>query len=119
MNIRVSKEVIDQIDASQLNGIISKGNYSLIDVREPKDINARGEIPGAVNIPYESIEHAMDKDSLDYNAVFDNNGPFLFCCTGGVMSYLAAMKAKESGLKQVYNLEGGHAAWIKLEPTIH
>lgn len=118
MNIKVSKEVVDQINVTQLDEIIFKGNFNLIDVRNPEDIEARGAIPGAINIPYETIDHAIDKNSHDYHAVFDSSKPFLFCCTGGVMSYLAAMKAKESGINEVYNLEGGHSAWAKLEQEL-
>lgn len=115
--IKVSslKEVIDQITADKLDQIISDGSFKIIDVREPKGIETQGSIPGAINVPHDTI----DQDLQDYNenrsSVFNSNGPFLFCCTGGVMSYMAAIKAKENGIKLVYNLEGGHSAWMKIK----
>ena len=109
--------IIEQITADRLDAILAKGTHTIIDVRGPKGIEMQGAIPGAINIPTESIEHALDKNHKDYNPVFNHTDSFLFCCTGGVMSYMAAIKARKKGIKKVYNLEGGHSAWLKLSAT--
>jgi rhodanese-related sulfurtransferase len=31
------------------------------------------------------------------------------------MSYAAALKGRENGVDHVYNLEGGHSAWLTLK----
>lgn len=104
-----SNVAIEQISVDKLDGIIAEGRFTIIDVRDPKGIYSQGSIPGAINIPIEAIDQAL----VINDAVFGGGGPFVFCCTGGVMSYMAAIKAQESGLKDVYNLEGGHSAWMK------
>ena len=108
-----SQVTIEQITADKLDNIIEKKTHTIIDVRDPKGIEKQGSIPDAVNISFESIDHAIVKHHENYNSIFDGDGPFLFCCTGGVMSYMAAIKAYEHGIKNIYNLEGGHSAWIK------
>ena len=110
-----NKELIEQISAERLDGIISGNVYTIIDVRSQKGIETQGSIPSAINLPFDLVENAVDRNHKDYDSIFDREGPFLFCCTGGVMSYMAALKAQEKGLKNICNLEGGHAAWSKLK----
>ena len=112
---KTSKQIIHQISANKLDEIISENNYKIIDVRDSKGIEKQGSIPGAINIPFDKVERAIDPDHEDYNPIFNCKGPFLFCCTGGVMSYMAAIKAQERGIKNVCNLDGGHSAWLKLK----
>jgi len=109
------QELIEQISVNELDKILTNGNFIIIDVRSSKGIETQGKISSAINIPFDSIEQATDVNNENYNEIFSNNGPFLFCCTGGVMSYMAAIKAQGKGIKNVCNLEGGHAAWLKLK----
>ena len=89
------------------------GNRAVKAISGLKGIETQGSIPGAINIPFDSIDKSIEED----NDIFNCDGPFLFCCTGGVMSYMAAIKAQEKGVKNVCNLEGGHSAWMKLQMT--
>lgn len=114
-NVKTSKELIEQISVDKLDAILSNNNYTIVDVRSPKGIETQGSIPGSINIPFESVDSAIDINNENYNAVFSSNGPFLFCCTGGVMSYMVAIKLQEKGMNNVCNLEGGHSAWLKLK----
>ncbi|TNJ45275.1 hypothetical protein KFZ70_06830 [Tamlana fucoidanivorans] len=116
-NVKTFNEAIPQVSAKDLDAIIAEGRFNIIDVRNAKGIDTQGGIPGAINIPFETIENVINKEHQDYNPLFENDGPFLFCCTGGVMSYMAALKAQEKGVNNVHNLEGGHAAWLKLKNT--
>lgn len=102
---------VSQISAKDLDQIILKNDYTIIDVRDLATIKNQGSIPGAINIPFDNIEDALDSGHEEYCEVFAENKPILFCCTGGVMSYMAALKAQKKGIAELYNLEGGHAAW--------
>ena len=110
-----SKEIIEQITVDRLDDIISENKFTIIDVRGPNGIESQGKIPGAINVPFETFDGAIDGYQEDVNSIFNNDGPFLFCCTGGVMSYMAAIRAQEKGIQDVFNLEGGHSAWLKMK----
>ena len=112
--VHTSKEVIEQVRPEELNGILAGGEFTVIDVRSPQGVASQGSIPGALNIPLEEVKMQIDERSETADSIFNGEGPFLFCCTGGVMSYMAAIHAQENGVKRVYNLEGGHAAWKNL-----
>lgn len=115
METTKKKEIIQQIPAKRLDHIIIENNYNIIDVRDQKSIEKQGSITGAIHIPFDSVERAIDRYHENYNPIFNSNRPYLFCCTGGVISYMAAIKAQEKGIKNVCNLEGGHATWLKFK----
>lgn len=109
------EETIQQISVSELDEIISKSSHTIIDVRDKKTIEAQGSIPGAVNIPFDTVESVLDQRHEESSSIFNGEGPYLFCCVGGGMSFKAATKAQEKGIKNVCNLDGGHSSWIKLK----
>jgi rhodanese-related sulfurtransferase len=117
-NSTTANDLIEQVTADKLDAIISQNRFNIIDVRSPKAIQNQGNIPGAINLPFETVEEGLTtliKNGSHSN--FKPGNPFLFCCTGGVMSYMAAIKAQKNGLDNLYNLEGGHAAWIAQSKT--
>lgn len=113
MNTQEKKVVIPQLSSDKLDGIICDSKYKIIDVRDAKGIEKQGGIPGAVNIPLDLVVEEIAKRNYNPNSVFNHDGAFLFCCTGGVMSYMGAIRAKENGIENVFNLEGGHSGWMK------
>ena len=115
--VHVSREVIKQVSPDQLDNIIFKGDFTIIDVRSLEGIENQGRIPGASVIPLEELKKQIDERGAASESLLNGKGPFLFCCTGGVMSYMAAIYAQEHGLQGVHNLEGGHAAWKKWKAT--
>lgn len=112
---QVMKETIQQIPVSELDAIISENSHTIIDVRDQKTIEAQGSIPGAINIPFDTVETELDHRHDNPNSVFNGKHPYLFYCVGGGMSFKVASMAQEKGLKNVCNLDGGHSSWLKLK----
>ena len=110
-----SQTLVSQVTADKLDNILTEKIFNIIDVRDQAAIKDQGDIPGSINIPFEMIDSSMDPDHEDYHTVFEENKPILFCCTGGVMSYTAALKAGKKGIQDLHNLEGGHAAWLNFK----
>lgn len=113
MNTQKTQVTIPQITAERLDDIISDNEFKIIDVRDAKGIEQQGSIPGAINIPLDLVEEEIGKRHDHPDSVFNHDGPLLFCCTGGVMSYMGAMRAQENGIENIFNLEGGHSGWMK------
>ena len=113
MKSQETKVVIPQMTVDNLDNIISDSTYKIIDVRDAIAIEKQGSIPGAINIPLDLVEEEISKRLEKTDSIFNHDGSFLFCCTGGVMSYLGAIHAYENNIKNVFNLEGGHSGWMK------
>ncbi|MCF0245439.1 MAG: rhodanese-like domain-containing protein [Ileibacterium sp.] len=78
-------------------------NSILIDVRTPEEYS-RGHIPGAINIPNETITNIPPKQLPDKNA------EILSYCQSGMRSEQAVTKLKSMGYANVKNI-GGIMNW--------
>ncbi|HOK90407.1 MAG TPA: FAD-dependent oxidoreductase [Candidatus Hydrogenedentes bacterium] len=77
------------------------GDAFLLDVRTPEEFSA-GSIPGAVNIPVDSLSERL--------AEIPRDRPVVTYCAVGLRGYVAARKLALAGF-QVSNLSGGFKLW--------
>ena len=83
---------------------MERGQIRLVDVRSEAEI-ARGFIQGAVKLPLNELpQHLHELDSAM---------PTAFYCQMGGRSAQAAALATAQGFVEVYNLQGGIAAWMQ------
>ena len=76
--------------------ILQAGNYHLIDVREPMELEMDGHIEEAQNIPLGEIEDRKQE-------VVNLAGPKVFFCRSGNRSGKAVEYFKSEGMTDVYN----------------
>lgn len=81
-----------------------------VDVREAHEVT-EGIVPGAMHIPLERLETAIDPDSPYHKAAFDDAAEIVFYCRSGRRSAVAAQRATEMGIDQVAHVEGGIHRW--------
>lgn len=72
------------------------GNYHLIDVREPLELEMDGQIESAQNIPLGEIEERKQE-------ITNLNGTKIFFCRSGNRSGKATEYFKSQGMTDVYN----------------
>jgi rhodanese-related sulfurtransferase len=95
-------------DAVRLHG---RDDVVLVDLRDPRELEREGRIPGAVHCPRGMLEFWIDPDSPYHKPVFAEDKRFVFFCAGGWRSALAAATAQDMGLKPVAHIGGGFSAW--------
>jgi rhodanese-related sulfurtransferase len=98
---------ITQISADNAKALLDKGGVVFVDVREPDEFKA-GHILGAKNIPRGTIEWMVPKKISD-----DKNASIVVYCEHGSRGALATYTLVRMGYKNVKNLEGGRADWVK------
>ena len=103
-------ETIGTEDAFQLVG---REDVVLVDLRDPRELEREGKMPGAFHCPRGMLEFWIDPESPYHKPVFAQDKKFVFFCAGGWRSALAAKTAKDMGLKPVAHIEGGFGAWKK------
>jgi rhodanese-related sulfurtransferase len=84
-----------------------------VDLRDPRELEREGRLPGAFHCPRGMLEFWIDPESPYAKPVFQVDKRFVFFCAGGWRSALAAKTAQEMGLKPVAHIEGGFGAWKK------
>ncbi len=82
-----------------------------VDLRDPRELEREGRIPGAFHCPRGMLEFWIDPDSPYHKPVFARDAHFVFVCGSGWRSALAADAAQTMGLKPVAHVEGGFSAW--------
>lgn len=105
-NARV--EALKPQEAAQL---MAEGESVLVDVRDPRELEREGRIPGAFHCPRGMLEFWIDPESPYFKPVFAEDKTFIFLCAGGWRSALSAATAMDMGLKPVKHVEGGFKAW--------
>ncbi|HRK24762.1 MAG TPA: rhodanese-like domain-containing protein [Beijerinckiaceae bacterium] len=84
-----------------------------VDLRDPRELDREGRLPGAFHCPRGMLEFWIDPESPYAKPVFQQDRQFVFFCAGGWRSALAAKAARDMGLKPVAHVEGGFGAWKK------
>ncbi|MDE2363413.1 MAG: rhodanese-like domain-containing protein [Hyphomicrobiales bacterium] len=97
-------------DAIKLHG---RDDVVLVDIRDPRELERDGQVPGAFHCTRGMLEFWIDPASPYAKPKFQEDKKFVFFCAGGLRSALAAKTAKDMGLKPVAHIEGGYGAWKK------
>jgi rhodanese-related sulfurtransferase len=82
-----------------------------VDVRDVRELERDGMIPGAFHCPRGMLEFWIDPESPYSKDVFRSGKEFVFYCNGAWRSALAADTAQQMGLEHVTEMDGGFAAW--------
>ena len=102
---------IETISAADAITLIGKNDVVIVDIRDPREIERDGKIPGAFSCTRGMLEFWIDPNSPYANPIFQEDKKFIFHCAGGLRSALAAKTAQDMGLKPVAHIAGGYAAW--------
>jgi rhodanese-related sulfurtransferase len=90
------------IDVAELNTMLQQEKFSLVDVRTDAEV-ANGKIAQADTIPLHLLPMRLSE--------LDKNAKTVFYCQMGGRSAQAASFASSNGFVDVYNMQGGIAAW--------
>ena len=82
-----------------------------VDLRDPRELDREGRIPGAVHCPRGMLEFWVDPESPYHKPVFAQDKTFVFFCAAGWRSALSAATAQDMGLQPIAHVEGGFTAW--------
>ncbi len=109
--VEAARLQIDEIAAGHAVALVNDPNVVLVDIRDPRELEREGKVPGAFHCPRGMLEFWIDPASPYYKARFGEDKKFVFFCAGGMRSVLAAKVAQDMGLKPVAHIIGGFKAW--------
>ena len=101
-------ETLRAADAVKLHG---RADVVLVDIRDIRELDREGRVPGAFHCPRGLLEFWVDPQSPYHKPVFAQDKRFVFFCAGGLRSALAAQTVQRMGLRPVAHVGGGFAAW--------
>ncbi len=106
---------VETLDPTAVKALIGRDDTVLVDLRDPRELEREGRMPGAFHCPRGMLEFWIDPESPYAKPIFQEDKKFVFFCAGGWRSALAAKTAQDMGLKPVAHMRGGFGAWKKAE----
>ena len=111
--VKEAKQQIENLTPQQVQDELSKGNVSLIDLRESEELKQNGRIAGSVHAPRGMLEFYADPSLSYYKPAFDKNKRIILHCSAGGRSALAVATLKQMGYENIAHMDGGFNAWEK------
>jgi rhodanese-related sulfurtransferase len=105
--------VVETLTAEQAIALLGRDDVTIVDLRDPREMEREGHVPGTFHCPRGMLEFWIDPASPYAKPQFAEDKKFVFFCAGGLRSALAAHTAQRMGLKPVAHIEGGYGAWRK------
>ncbi len=104
------KEIVT-IDAAEAIRLKNDPNVMIVDIRDVRELQRDGRVPGAMHAPRGMLEFWVDPESPYYKEEFGSGKRFVFFCAGGLRSALATQQLQRMGLEPVCHIRGGFRAW--------
>ncbi|MCA8868046.1 MAG: sulfurtransferase [Rhodobacteraceae bacterium] len=105
-----AKPSVRRLSAADAVRMARDGGLTLIDVRDPREINGSGKARGAICIPLVRLQQLTDPRHPEFHPGLDPEKPVAIYCASGARSQMAASVMVGFGFVEVYNL-GGYRAW--------
>jgi rhodanese-related sulfurtransferase len=111
--VAAAEKEIETLSAEEAVKLHGRDDLVLVDIRDIRELQRDGRVPGAFHCPRGMLEFWIDPTSSYHKPVFAQDKRFVFFCAGGLRSALAAQTAQRMGLKPVAHIGGGFGAWKK------
>src|ERR1700754_4590209 len=102
---------IETVSAAEAILAAQNDDVVIVDIRDPRELEREGKIPGAFSCTRGMLEFWIDPASPYAKPIFQQDKKFVFYCAGGMRSALAAKTAQDMGLEPVAHVLGGYKAW--------
>jgi len=112
--VLAARERIEEIETPTLIAMQEDPNVVIVDIRDIRERQRGGYIPGSFHAPRGMIEFWVDPDSPYYKEIFsqDDNKKFVFHCASGWRSALTVATLQDMGFEAAH-LKEGFSTWEK------
>lgn len=108
-----ANEMVDHAPAADFLDKHGAEGITFVDLRDPRELDRDGMIPGAFHCPRGMLEFWIDPASPYAKEHFQTGDSFVFYCASGWRSALSARIAQEMGLQNVSHIDDGFSGWKK------
>ena len=102
---------IETLNLEQANALVGDADTSFIDIRDIRELEREGMLPGALHAPRGMLEFWVDPESPYYKPVFGEGKRLVLYCASAWRSALATETLQRMGVPRVCHIAGGFTAW--------
>ena len=107
-----AKSKINEIDSKEAIKLFEDENVIFIDIRDIRERQKLGFIPGSFHAPRGMLEFWIDPESPYFKDIFNTNKKYIFHCAAGWRSALAVSTLKDMGF-EASHISDGFSGWVK------
>ena len=104
-------QIVTTHSVEQARALHGRDDVVFVDVRDVRELEREGVIPGAVHAARGMLEFWFDPSSPYHREVFAQDKEYLLFCAAGWRSALSARTLMEMGVPRVSHIDGGFTAW--------
>ena len=106
-----AKSKINEIYAKEAIKLFNDENVVFIDIRDIRERQKLGFIPGSFHAPRGMLEFWIDPESPYFKDIFNTNKKYVFHCAAGWRSALAVSTLKDMGF-EASHITDGFSGWV-------
>jgi rhodanese-related sulfurtransferase len=110
--VAAARERIEEIETPDLITMLEDPNVVIVDIRDIRERQRGGFIPGSVHAPRGMIEFWVDPDSPYHKEVFAQDKKYVFHCASGWRSAITVATLQDMGF-EASHLKEGFSTWEK------
>ena len=116
--IEEAEKNIDTMSVDEVAGLLHDETVTIVDIRDIRELQREGKLPGAIHAPRGMLEFWVDPESPYHRKLFSEEKKFVFYCASAWRSALATQTVQQMGMNNVCHMSGGFTAWKEAEQPI-
>ena len=116
--MKTAKQLVDEamqqivtLPLPEARRLLEHADVLFVDLRDVRELEREGVIPGAFHAPRGLLEFWVDPQSEYFKPVFGQGKRVVLFCAVGWRSALAAKTLQDMGMEHVCHVDGGFNAW--------
>lgn len=110
--VAAARARIEEVDTRSAIALAGDPDVVFVDLRDARERQRSGFIPGSFHCPRGMAEFWVDPDSPYFKEIFGKDRRFIFHCAAGWRSALTVAALKDMGFEAAH-LKDGFGDWVK------
>jgi rhodanese-related sulfurtransferase len=111
--VAAAKARIETLPVEAIQRGVAAGDMLLVDIRDPRELDRDGRIPGAFHAPRGMLEFWIDPASPYHKPALADGRKLVLFCASAWRSALSAATLMDMGVENVAEMDGGFTAWAR------
>lgn len=111
--VQEASEKIKSLAIEEAINLLGNPDVQFVDIRDVRELERDGTIPGALHAPRGMLEFWVDPESPYFKPVFGEPKQFVFFCRSGWRSALTTATLQDMGMENIMDIAGGFGAWME------
>lgn len=108
--VAAARARIEEIETEDAIAMAADPGVVFVDIRDPRERQRSGFIPGSFHAPRGMVEFWVDPESPYFKAIFAEDKKFVFHCASGWRSALTVATLQDMGFDAAH-LKHGFSSW--------